>query len=429
MFSDQQLSDIAHKLKADNVGMDVAVVEDGATAGTIHYALRATRTGKEPYTAAVRLIQIGKDLKRKFGKPIVCTAAPTEMCIGMAGIASTRTIGAMSASTIPVVLPGKEAPKTPHLVVTKLELVDKTGWEERNDDLNAFSIPELESPGVDITSETRTTDHTGMHTVHRIYMMAAYALMTSRVSGAGMALAAGKNIGVLMVDPTGKIIACGVNTNKDNGTFHAEVNCLQSYYKFNKNGYGGFPANTRLYSTLEPCEMCAGMIWESAADANQFLVYYGMVDPGQLANTTKLSKTKRERLLSQWQEVSYKTDKASKIARPLVGSTVEKQRQGPKAIKVYEQTEGPNAYALAYSDYAAYLENAKGSSQLSAADFMTGTKADKSIPQSMLKVNQSLLRKVTKYTSNPDNKPLNPNVQKVVLHVQAFLKGKGIVGF
>jgi hypothetical protein len=60
---------------------------------------------------------------------------------------------------------------------------------------------------------------------------------------------------------------------------------------------------------------------------------------------------------------------------------------------------------------------------------MTGTKADKSIPQSMLKVNQSLLRKVTKYTSNPDNKPLNPNVQKVVLHVQAFLKGKGIVGF
>jgi tRNA(Arg) A34 adenosine deaminase TadA len=232
-----------------------------------------------------------------------------------------------------------------------------------------------------------------------------------------------------MVDPSGKIIGCGVNTNKENGTFHAEVNCLQSYYKFNKNGYGGFPVNTRLYSTLEPCEMCAGMIWESAADANQFLVYYGMVDPGQLANTTKLSKTHRERLLSQWQEVSYRSDYKSQVVRPLVGSANAKERQGPKAIKVYEQTEGPNAYALAYTDYAEYLEGQKATSTLSAADFMTGTKKDRTIPQSMSKVNQSLLRKVSKYTSNPGNKPLNPNVKKVVLHVQSFLKAKGIVGF
>ncbi len=427
MFNDQQLSDIARKLKADNADKDVAVFEDGTTAGKIYYAVRS-RIGKEPYSATVRLLQISKDQGYKLKVPIVSTAAPTAMCLGMAGISGVRLIAASAASNVPVILPPTAAPKTPHTAVTGLQLVDKLAWEERDNDLSSFEVPELESPGVDITSEARMADHTGMHTVHRIYMMAAYALMSSRHSGDGLAFAKGKNIGVLLVDATGKIIGCGVNTNTSNGTFHAEVNCLQSFYRYHKNGYAGFPANSRLYSTLQPCEMCAGMIWESAADPTKFFVYYGMVDPNQLAQGTKLNEQKKERLLSQWQEVSYRSDRKSQVVRPLVGSDKEKDRLGPKAIKVYEETVGPNAYKLTYTDYASYLEAEKATSTQSAADFMTGTKKDKTIPDSMKKVNQSLMRKITKYTT-PDAKNLNPNVKKVVLHVQKFLQQKGVVGF
>jgi tRNA(Arg) A34 adenosine deaminase TadA len=428
MFNEQQLSDIAQKLKAGNVGQDVAVAEDRNKAGTIYYAMRAAR-GKEPYSPAVRLIQIGKDAGNTYGKPMVSTATLTEMDIGMSGVTSSGLVVAKAASAAPVVLPGTVAPEGAHTRVLALNLADKVGWEERNDDLSLFEVPDMASPNVDVTSDARTNDHTGLHTVHRIYMMAAYGLLTARITSKTSGTPTGKNIGVLMVDPQGKIIACGVNTNSSNGTFHAEVNCLQSYYKFNKNGYGGFPANTRIYSTLEPCEMCAGMIWESASDNSRFLVYYGMVDPGQLAGQTKLSKTGRERLLSQWQEVSYRADKKSKIERPMIGEENPKLRQGPKAIKVYEQTLGPEAYSLAYTDYASYLEEKKSTSILSAADFMTGTNADKSIPQSIMKVNQSLLRKSEKYTTNPGKKPLNPNVAKVVAHVKEFLRQKKIVGF
>jgi tRNA(Arg) A34 adenosine deaminase TadA len=432
MFSDQELSDIALKLKADNSAKDTAVAEDSATPGTIHYAVRAARAGKEPYSAAVKLMQIGKQQKLKLRKPMVSTAALTEMDKGMSGVTDSRVIVASTARNIPVILPPTAAPTTPHTKVTVLKLADIEGWEERDNDLASFKVPDLVSPGVNITSETRTTDHTGMHTAHRIYMMAAYALMTSRISGAGTQWATGKNIGVLLVDATGKIIACGVNTNAQNGTFHAEVNCLQSYYKFNKNGFGGFPADARLYSTLEPCEMCAGMIWETARDPAKFLAYYGMVDPNQLAQKTKLSKEKRERLLSQWQEISHRTDRKSQVERGILGSMNEKDRQGPKAIKLYEETTGPNAYQLVYADYSAYLEGKKASSTLSAADFMTNPLNLNTNPDparaTIPKVNQSLMRKVTKYTTvDADN--LNPNVKKVVLHVRDFLKQMGVVGF
>ncbi len=428
MFNVQQLSDIAHSLKSSNAGQEIALAESAAAAGTIYYASRAPR-GKEPYSAVVKLIQIGKKLELAFANPIVSTVAFTEMCIGMAGIAGRKLASAAAASATPVVLPGAPAKTGAHTLVAKLERVDETGWEERDEDLASFNVPDIASPNVDVTKDMRTDDHTGFHTIHRIYMMAAYALVSSRKFGTSN-VAEGKNIGVLLVSPDGKIVGCGVNTNKKNGTFHAEVNCLQSYYKFNKAGYAGFPANARIYSTLEPCEMCSGMIWESATDTAKFLVYYGMVDPAQLASRTKLSREQRERLLSHWQEISYLTNKGKNV-RPATGSANAKEREGPKAIKVYarEETSGPDAYRLIYTDYAKHLEVEKSNSTLSAADFMTGTKKDRSIPETFTNVNASLLRKHAKYTSNPDGKTLNPNVKKVVLHVHEFLKQKGIGGF
>jgi len=428
MFNDQQLSDIAHALKLTKAGHDIALGEDSDTAGKVYYAARVPRV-KEPYSAVVKLLQIGKQNKVKIPKPIITTAAPTEMCLGMAAISSTQVRLASAASVTPVALPGSPKPAVAFTQVNQLSELADNAWEDRDADLSLFTVPDLASPNVDVSKDMRTDDHSGFHTIHRIYMMAAYALVSSRKFGE-TGLPGGKNIGVVMVSSNGKIIGCGVNTNTKNSTFHAEVNCLQSYYRYNKAAYQGLPAGTRIYSTLEPCQMCAGMIWEAAANTAALLVYYGMVDPAQLAARTKLSSEGRERLLSHWQEISY-FENRGKTERALQGSENPKERQGPKAIKVYarEQTEGPAAYSLIYADYASALETQKTASQLSAADFMTGTKNDRSVPATFTQVNASLLRKHEKYTSNPNKKTLNPNVQKVVLHVHEFLKQKGIGGF
>ncbi len=123
-------------------------------------------------------------------------------------------------------------------------------------------------------------------------MMAAYALVSSRKFGTS-SVPGGKNIGVLLVSPDGKIIGCGVNTNRDNGTFHAEVNCLQSYYKYNEERLRRIPGRIPALLHFGTVQMCSGMIWEAAADTTKFLVYYGMVDPAQLAGGTKLSLQSR----------------------------------------------------------------------------------------------------------------------------------------
>jgi hypothetical protein len=81
MFDAQLLSDIANSLKASSAGQDIAVAEDAQSPGAIYYAKRAPRV-KEPYSAVVKLIQIGKNKKWKFHKGMVSTALPTEMCLG-----------------------------------------------------------------------------------------------------------------------------------------------------------------------------------------------------------------------------------------------------------------------------------------------------------------------------------------------------------
>ncbi|MDQ2775603.1 MAG: hypothetical protein M3Y57_11910 [Acidobacteriota bacterium] len=134
MFNVQQLSDIAHGLKAGSGGQDIAVAEDAQSAGAIYYAKRAPRV-KEPYSAAVKLIQIGKNKKWKFAKRMVSTAGSTEMCLGMAGLADLDLSFALTAGTTPVALPGKTAPTVAHTLVTKITEAHEGVWEERDKDL------------------------------------------------------------------------------------------------------------------------------------------------------------------------------------------------------------------------------------------------------------------------------------------------------
>lgn len=109
------------------------------------------------------------------------------------------------------------------------------------------------------------------------------AAITAQVGGAG----AGRRIGCVLVSPQDTILAWGVNLVNLHVTLHGEVNLVTSYVSQN----GALPAGCRVYTTLEPCHMCAGMLYESTA-ANNIRVYYGQADPLIVNNT--LSRATRQ---------------------------------------------------------------------------------------------------------------------------------------
>ena len=99
-------------------------------------------------------------------------------------------------------------------------------------------------------------------------------------------------IAALLVSTDGKILSWGLNSSTRNKTLHAEVNMLQSFHQ--RTGVG-LPAGSRIYSTLKPCRMCAGMIWQCAQDITSIKVYYDEFDAGPNARETILNPRSQER--------------------------------------------------------------------------------------------------------------------------------------
>jgi tRNA(Arg) A34 adenosine deaminase TadA len=71
-------------------------------------------------------------------------------------------------------------------------------------------------------------------------------------------------------------------------TSHAEVNLLELWAR-------PLPAGSRVVSTLKPCRMCAGLVWDQAEDRRHVLVVYGEDDPGRGARATVLDADSAER--------------------------------------------------------------------------------------------------------------------------------------
>lgn len=77
----------------------------------------------------------------------------------------------------------------------------------------------------------------------------------------------GWNIGAVLVDASGdRIWGWGVNTNKTNCTRHGEVNLIQQFES--THGLRNLPDGGRFYTTLEPCQMCSGMLATVLASKN-----------------------------------------------------------------------------------------------------------------------------------------------------------------
>jgi tRNA(Arg) A34 adenosine deaminase TadA len=127
----------------------------------------------------------------------------------------------------------------------------------------------------------------------RIYMMTAFALVTNRFV---RETSSNANIGAILVAPTGTIVAWALNAKEYNSTFHAEVNLLQALHRHSPNLLGQLQGY-RLYTTLNPCKMCAAMIRQVGEGA--ISVIYGQDDTGVDARGTALDSKQQQWLLPQ----------------------------------------------------------------------------------------------------------------------------------
>jgi tRNA(Arg) A34 adenosine deaminase TadA len=95
-------------------------------------------------------------------------------------------------------------------------------------------------------------------------------------------------IAALLVDHRGNLLEWATSGGADNVTSHAEVNLLELWGR-------PLPPGARVVTTLKPCRMCAGLVWDRAEDRSQPLVVYGEDDPGRAARATVLDAGSDER--------------------------------------------------------------------------------------------------------------------------------------
>lgn len=134
----------------------------------------------------------------------------------------------------------------------------------------------------------------------------------------------GQQIAAILVSPNGNLLSWGVNTNEKNVTNHAEVNCILSYFAIEREPV---PDNCTLYTSLQSCEMCAGML---TTVAKNLRVVYASKDNGVLTTSLK-------RKHNGCFEVFYGISQSNPLARTKFKHLVNKQIQKNREINYNSQ--------------------------------------------------------------------------------------------
>ncbi|MFZ9595893.1 MAG: Bd3614 family nucleic acid deaminase [Bdellovibrionia bacterium] len=123
---------------------------------------------------------------------------------------------------------------------------------------------------------------------------------------------ADRPVGALLVSQSGDILQMAQNTHAHNKTLHAEVNLVREFQLREKKP---LPSGSRIYTTLKPCKMCAGLIWSAAQDLQNLEVIYFEDDPGPFARSTVLDGNSVDRIRASI-ELGLPELKALQIQRP-----------------------------------------------------------------------------------------------------------------
>ena len=319
--NERQLRGAVRRLRR-HLGQDVvAVLVKGsrgvkpAAAPFVLHFMRASAVPAVPHaphdvvTALLQELAVNRG-QDNFRLQLVTTHEPSVMARGMEAIVVGNGKGILNASAD---APGDADDAAPDDLGTWYNanlaagsVVEVTPDDVFRRDLRRFAVPHVPPPiavnllrdaaPLDLTEEGGDAE-SGYQKVHRVYMLATFALL--KLHGETDA-ADGKFVAALLVARDGRILSWGLNTNKANMTHHAEVNMLQAYFARQRalGDYSGVPAHARIYTTLQCCKMCAGMIHHCATTPASLRVYYGVPDPGQDDNKSALqTPAKLERRL------------------------------------------------------------------------------------------------------------------------------------
>ena len=250
-----------------------------------------------------------------------------------------------------------------------------------------YPTPDNVSPIIsDIQSESASVKNNGKYTscgtrtVHRLYLATAFTILHKL-----HALASRDGVVALIVDRNGRIISWG-RKNPEVTCWHGETSAIMALG-------GTIPAGSCVYSTLKPCNMCAGII--SDASAENAKVLWGQDDPGSMAADTKLEKTRMGRLLDG--------NKTQAGARAILLEDAQSQRTNPMAT------------ALGKS-----FEAQKRTGKKSTIDYIVTDEAAVIVREA----EKVLKAKQEKYGKAPTD--FNENTAFVVRYLTAFLTQLGI---
>ncbi len=92
-------------------------------------------------------------------------------------------------------------------------------------------------------------------------------------------------IGAVLVSAQGEVLGAASNRSSVSPLLHAELVCLLGFWSRTQRK---LPPGARLYVTLKPCRMCAGLIVAMAGESAPNAVWYRDFDPGPMARATVL---------------------------------------------------------------------------------------------------------------------------------------------
>jgi tRNA(Arg) A34 adenosine deaminase TadA len=270
-----------------------------------------------------------------------------------------------------------------HKVASKVFKRVEIGVADRLREL--YPVPDNVSPIIsDIQSESASVKKDGKYqscgtrTVHRLYMATAFTILR-KLHGAGSR----DGVVALIVERNGRIIGWG-RKNPLVPCWHGETSAIM--------GLGGkIPDGCCVYSTLKPCNMCAGTIHDASSGTAK--VFWGQDDPGKAAASTKLEETKMGSLLDG--------NKSHAGARALLLDDAKSKGKTPMATQLGQSFGGQRKYA-------------------STIDYIVTEPA-----AAIIKEAETVLRaKQEKYGKGPSE--FNENTAFVVRYLTAFLGKLGL---
>lgn len=326
---------VAHYLMARNGGRPVAmsVIITNNTPSCTGFSLSTAVTRWDTRTAVVNLLQSASENGVRVGNELYTTEMPTQACIGIAKAQGVRylffvyngqlcyidtsvtpvpTVHARQIVQLNVRPPGAERlnPSLPNLVWLPLSASGAAnaalawfnalpayapGTRSRNavDQValigGAPLVPVAPNNTFRMAAPTGSVPGATPAFRDRLFMSLVRVIavrawqhsaggpdMRSALPGAS--LAAGKNIAAIIVNQNNQIIAWGLNTNDNATTRHAETNAIQA---FQDNQGLSLPAGSRIYSSLDPCFMCAALY----VRAGGHFCLYEQADPNMTGNT------------------------------------------------------------------------------------------------------------------------------------------------